>query len=627
MATLTRHKTALRRLALFAAALILTLGFTQSAQQTVQLMSNRIGDQIWRWVGSERAIEQRIVVVDIDEASAARYGAWPWSRQQIAELSQRIQESGAAIQIFDMVFAENKAGDERLAQQFSQQTTVLAQILAIDADDTTQMGVLQGARQAPCASSEVHANAYIGNNKRLAESATVIGHITPHIDDDGVVRNLPAFVCYEQQSYPALAPAVLASAVKQPGTFKINSQDGWLQPSARIIHSAIPELNIPVNTAGDILLPWWLSRQSIVSVSARDILQNNITPGFLDGAWILVGSTAFGSGDAIPTPQAGLVDGIEVHAQLLSAILNNTIPYHPNGYALILALAFVLVTLAFLMLYQLKGRMIIYGPLLLAVGILFLSLLLQTHFLQSEQLWIPMLPVMIFALLSGIFMAVDGYSLVWANNQKLYHHLTSYLPPQAAKWIASQDPIDSLDAHQEQALIMYIDLRNFSNWCAHLPAEQVGAILHTFYKEVTRIVQKHGGETEKYIGDAVMVLWKKADLAVLAAAQELIKLTEEQFGDDLETQDLPPLAIGIGIEYGNVLVGSFGPAQRREYTVIGKTVSTAIKLQEMCEELAWPILIGETAANYWEAQTTLESQGKFLLPGNPQAIEIFVPKA
>jgi adenylate cyclase len=628
MATITLAQVNLKRLIPFVTALSLTLLLTQGFPQTSAHLADRIGDQVWRWVADHSALEQRVVVVDIDEVSIARYGTWPWPRTRLAELTEIIAAQGATLQIFDMVFAEQKSEDSRLIEQLRQHNTVLAQILAINADDKTRMGVLAGnLPDKNCQADDPQANAYIGNTPAIAQAANAIGHITPHIDPDGVVRRIPSFICYQNQRYPALALAVLASAMQQPVNFQTQVSEGLWQPHHHLVNPAIPELSIPVDRQGDMLLPWWLARQSIVSVSATDLLEQQIPSRVLDGAWVIIGSTAFGSGDAVPTPLAGLVGGVEVHAQLLSALLNHSIPYTPKSATLIIWIGYLIMALTFLALYQLKGRLIIYSPLLLALTHIVLAIIWQIVWLKTTYLWLPVLPWLIFALLSGIFMAIDGYSLTWANNQTLYRNLTSYLPAQAARWVADQDPVDSLDAHHEQLLIMYVDLRNFSNWCNHLPPEQIGAILHTFYKEVSRVVARYGGETEKYVGDAVMVVWRNTDLSALNAAQELLQLTESRFGEDnLDSAQLPPLAIGIGMEYGNVLVGSFGPAQRREYTVIGKTVTVAIRLQEMCEELAWPILIGETAAAHWQDRTELETQGQFLLPGSPNPIEIFVPK-
>lgn len=627
MAEKMRRIESLKQLLPVIVAIIFTVIISHGASDILAGLNARMIDKVWQWLADDKS-EQRIVIVDIDEASIARYGAWPWSRERIAQLSKRISQQGAAMQIFDVVFPSAKQGDKALAAQLRAQNTVLAQILAIDADDSTEAGVLLVAseKNESCQDNYPRANAYIGNSPALVDAAQSAGHITPYIDKDGVVRRMPAFICHDSKVYPALALTALATAIQQPASFHVKQQAGLLQPQQWLIHPYQPEITIPLNEESEILLPWWLSRKALISVSAIDVIDGRLGRDVMEGAWVLIGSTAFGAGDSIPTPLASHVGGVEVHAQLLSALLDNTIPYQPQGGLVLLVLWCVLIASGMMILVQLNGRMAIYGPPALALVFAMLTVALQSALLKTLQLWIPSLQVLIFTLLTGSSMAIKGYAKSWADSQRLYRNLSSYLPEHAAKWIVGQDPVDILSVHQGRAVIMYVDLRNFSNWCNRLPAEQVGAILHTFYKEVARVVQKHGGEIEKYVGDAAMALWRDHDTSALLAAQELLDLTERQFGGQGELDELPPLALGIGIDYGDILVGSFGPAQRREYTVIGKAVTAAIYLQEMTSELAWPILVGEGAAEHWREKVLMESQGKFLLPGGIHDMEIFVPE-
>ena len=104
-------------------------------------------------------------------------------------------------------------------------------------------------------------------------------------------------------------------------------------------------------------------------------------------------------------------------------------------------------------------------------------------------------------------------------------------------------------------------------------------------------------------------------------------MSEQLYGAETGIDQLPPLAVGIGIEQGEVLVGSFGPARRRVHTLLGKTVTTAIRLQEMTGDLSQPIICGEAMAKAWQEQTELHSLGRFLLPGLQKASELFAPKA
>jgi len=607
-------------------ALLLTGLICGSVSHTIDIIEARIGDSIWRWIGKDTETEQRLLIVDIDEASIERYGAWPWSREQIAKLSGKINQLGATLQVFDMVFSTAKPGDDLLIEQFKQQPTVLSQILAIDADDKTRAGVLaMGYRTPDCQRFFAQANAFIGNNAELVKNMPYVGHITPTIDSDGIVRRLPASICYDGEAYPALALTALARAINQSSQFQHLTPKGWLDAEQRLQHPQLPEISIPVNNQGEILLPWWLSRDALISISATDILEGHVSKQLFADRWVIIGATAFGTGDTISTPQLGMVAGVEVHAQLLSALLDNKIPYQPQGLTGIMAIWLLVISVVMILFNRLRGNITIYGAPVLAIIMIMMILAFQAYSLKLFYLWIPTSPAIIYALLTGIFLAVKGYAQNWKQSQLLYRNLTSYLPEQAAKWIANQEPVGALSAHHEKIFIVHIELRNFSNWCNQLPAEEVGAILHTFYKTVTDMVQNHGGQTEKYVGNSVMCSWRQHSNQILPAAQSLINTTEQLFGEEQRSDELPPLAVGIGIEYGEVLVGSLGPIQRREYTIIGKTVSNAVQLQAMTAELALPILVGEKAQQQWGETIPFESQGQFLLPGNQQPLEIFAP--
>jgi len=106
------------------------------------------------------------------------------------------------------------------------------------------------------------------------------------------------------------------------------------------------------------------------------------------------------------------------------------------------------------------------------------------------------------------------------------------------------------------------------------------------------------------------------DEAILAlrAAKELQRSLNDKLLPEQALDGLEPLALGIGIEQGPVLVGSIGPAHRRSPTILGDTLSITLRIQEMTVDLAQPILLGECVARQLSSEK-LESQGSYLLTG------------
>jgi adenylate cyclase len=131
------------------------------------------------------------------------------------------------------------------------------------------------------------------------------------------------------------------------------------------------------------------------------------------------------------------------------------------------------------------------------------------------------------------------------------------------------------------------------------------------------------------VGDAVMAVWNAPQVRpdhaekALAAAKELLGEAEQLF--EQTPPGLEPLALGIGIESGNALVGSFGPARRRTHTALGETVTIAARLQALTADLAQPILVGEGVAARLP-KDGLTSLGAFLLEGLRTSRQVYSPR-
>jgi adenylate cyclase len=159
----------------------------------------------------------------------------------------------------------------------------------------------------------------------LLQSGLGVGHITPVVDPDGTIRRVPALVCHQGQTYPALVVSALAAAT--------GSQPQWRpQTSLTGAHQTLQvgSFQLPMDAQANLLVSYQTPRAGFVSLSASDVLAGRVPAQLLQGAWALIGSTAMGAGDAVPTPQGGAVGGIEVHAQLLAAALDERTPYVPR---------------------------------------------------------------------------------------------------------------------------------------------------------------------------------------------------------------------------------------------------------------------------------------------------------
>lgn len=625
------------RLLALGVALLATLALQGFAPGMLQGIDERSGEWAWRLAaGMDGGEERRVVIVDIDEGSLARIGAWPWSRQRMAELLDKLAAAGAGPVAFDIAFPDARPGDAILAESLERHPAVLAQIFSLE-QVTPAAGRLQGALDGiGCAAPLPEAAGYIGNAAALRSAA---GHITPRIAPDGAVRKLPALVCFEGRAYPALGIATLLRAAEARGGLSLEPDAGWLAPAWRLSHPALPGAGIPLDRNGDIRLSYRLGRQAFISIPAADVLEGRVPAHLLRGAWVLVGATAFGLGDVVPTPHGGAVGGVEVHAQFISALLDERLPYTPNGAIFFgIGLALLGGGLCLLMAAgarrmpapesgrRLPVRLPVWALPVAAIG--FSSLLLVAHagLLLSRNLWIGWAAPASFVLFAGLLLAAVEHARTRFERERLFGNLSAYLPAPVAREIAFNEVTGAIEAERREISVLFVDIRNFSAYCEGRPPDETAALLQAFFTTVARVVKAHGGVIEEYVGDAVMAIWNAPQpcpdhtARAYAAGNALVAACGQLF-PEIPPPGLEPLAVGVGIETGEALVGSFGPADRRTHAALGETVTVASRLTAMTGELAHPLLVGERAAERLVARAAdaamprLCSLGSFLLEG------------
>jgi adenylate cyclase len=457
----------------------------------------------------------------------------------------------------------------------------------------------------------------MGAETSLAQSSTGVGHITPIIDADGNIRRVPAVVCFDGQAYPALAVAGLAAATGAQPVWHTTQAGLFSAGSAQLID--VGGLQLPLDNQGQLRVSYQMPREGFASVSAVDVLQGKVPTSMLKGAWVLVGSTAFGGGDAVPTPQGAAVGGVEVHAQLMSAALDARTPFAP-AWAPLWPLATGLVALLVLV-FSLRAagpKAAVVMPLVaVATGASIFGV--HAALLLVAHQWVGWGQPAVFVALAAGLLTASEMLRVRAERERLFENLSSYLPEGAARRVAFEGPSAQVVAETREATVMLVDLRNFSAYCEERAPEDAAMVLHLFYTTLDRIVTEHGGVVEQMVGDGLTAVWNGSSPCnqhaqkALQAAEVIWKEGVAQL-PKVASRKTPPLDIGIGIETGPVMVGSFGPARRRVHTVMGEAVSVASRLEKLTSELGYPVLVGPQAKAQ-SGHADMQKLGDFLLAG------------
>ena len=620
-------------LSLIVCASLLLLAMNYSFSSFLTSFEERVGSMTWT-LSPESSLEERITIVAIDEKSLNSIGPWPWSRDQMAQLAESINDAGAQFQIHDIVYPEGFGDEDQPLAAALAGNGLIAQ-LPLVGDNTEQ--IRSGQLTHPltgisCAETELFPKTtnFIGTSTALAGVPN--GHITPKIDVDGAIRKIPSAVCIEGLAYPALAvsPFLQIAGGRTDWSASITAGKGLLSPQQIMTIDSFPGLEIPLDEEGNMRISFLRAPSSYQAVSAVDVLEGNIDRDMFDNVWVVVGATAFGLDDIVPTPFSGFTPGVELQARMIGSILDSQVPFTPAGSWLITILCFLMLSLIIVFVANKRGRIALVGLPVLAALSPIAALGLHGLFLTVYSVWIGWVTPGLFGLLASMALLLGEHVRVRFERGRVMLNLTSYLPGDAAQRVALELPSSSIQAERCSVTLLNADLRNFSALGERRPPEESASVLHYFFTRVNEIVEKHGGRVHEYRGDGVLVLWRgdgsnPAEKA-LAAALEIDSEVNSSLAKELSFDGLQPLAVGMGIEQGPVLMGSIGPAKRRARTLCGETVTIALRIQEMTADLASPILIGEVAARFL-ADAGLESLGHYMLPGLITGHTLYAPTA
>ncbi len=619
------------------AAALATIVLVFSLGGPLSSIEERAGSLPWLFA-SDTTPEDRIAIVSIDERSLATVGPWPWSWEVIADLVDKINEAGAQLQIHDILYpAGERAYDARLLESLTgQEKSIIAQLPILQSQsERLQTGTLtHSASGISCEASRApgqfpQASSFIGSSSVL--SPVPKGHIAPIIDPDGSVRRIPALVCVDGNAFPALALAPFFQLVgSQSWQADVREDSGVFSPDQILTFDSYPGLEVPLDREGAMRISFQKSPTAFRSISAVDVLNGNFEENILDNVLVLVGATAFGLDDIVPTPYSGYSPGVELQARLLSSVLDEQVPFAPSGKGLIVVIVSTLIALICLHMALRRGRYAMLGLPLMAVASPFFAIGLHGLALVNYGLWIGWIATALFGFMASSILLIFEHARVRLERSRVVQNLTSYLPEETAQRVAFESPSSLIQAERSSVTLLSADLRNFSAIGERRPPEESAAILHYFFTKINQIVERHGGRIHEYKGDSVLVVWggdgATPALRALNASLEIEREINSTLLSETGVEGLEPLAVGIGIEQGPVLRGSIGPANRRAHTLCGETVSVALRIQEMTADLSYPILVGEVAARYLH-DASLKSLGHYMLPGLSTAHVLFAPRA
>ena len=620
-----------------------------------------------------QTFDPRIVIVDVDDASLARQGQWPWGRDKLAKLTAELtQRQRAAVVGFDVMFVEpdRSSGLDRLREiahgplrdmpALAVEVERLAPVLD---NDATFAKALQGERvvlgyyftrtdkpeargalpAAPVLGSDAfpagrsYATAWNGFGASLpvlAAAAPASGFLNTlqMASDDGVIRAVPLLARYEGERaragyYESLGLSVYRLASDKPPVLPVFARVGDVP---RLHSLAVGALRIPVDDAVRMQVPFrgpgGPQGGSFRYVPAADVLEGRLAPEALKDRIVLIGATAPGLQDLRTTPVGGAFPGVEVHANVVSAMLDGrllAVPDYAAGYEVVNVLVAGLVLAFGLTLLRAPGAVLLETVTIAAlVGV-------NAWLYRDHDLVLPLASALAMAVLAFVFNMGWGYFVEARARRGLVRLFGTYVPPQLVDEMMVMPDRYSMRAESKHMTVMFCDMRDFTRISEHMAPAEVQAFLNHLFSRLANIISAHRGTVDKYIGDCVMAFWgapidtpEHATLAVRAA------LEMAQAVDDINRQrraaGRPEICVGIGINSGVMSVGDMGSAARRSYTVVGDAVNLASRLEGLSAYYGVEI-VASGATRELAPGFVWQELDSVLVKGRAQAVSVFTP--
>jgi adenylate cyclase len=588
-------------------------------------------------------------VVDIDEASLREYGQWPWPRNRVAALVDRLSDIGASAIAFDVLFAEPDRlsprnvvrdvsgidpsllsqlpdNDEIFAKSLAGKPVVLGFGLSNEGDylPSVKAGFAFTGESPIGAPPAIKAATPL--RPQLEANAVGIGHISLNPGaSSAVVRAVPLFLTDGKQLYPSLALEALRVAQGASTYVLAGAPDA---PNT-MTHVKIGDFVIPVTAAGEI----WLYVSPDTSeryISAAKVLApegpSAETRSAIEGSIVFVGTSAAGLQDVRTTALGENVPGVSIHAQIIEQILSGHFLFRPdwaNGME-ILSIAVLGSLLVILTTFVTPAVALACG---LSITLLALAAS-WAAFLYAGLLFDPLAPIVAgsithFAATAFRFLVTDRER---RDVRRAFGH---YLSPSLLYRIEHTRNALRLGGDDRELTVMFVDVRNFTQISEEMTPTAVVNFLNTLLDALSHHVIANEGTLDKFIGDSIMAFWNapvdvpdhasKAVHAALGMRETLARLNDsDAFGFGPERK----VGIGIGIHTGLACVGNMGAQTRFNYSAVGDAVNIAARIESTCKDLNFDVLVSESTASLLPVCALLEA-GALTLKGKSTRTTLF----
>ncbi len=658
------------------------LALAQSVGMLPNTLINRVDTFLYdmRMRMQPAVMDSRIVIVNIDEQSLTEVGRWPWSRDVIADLVKQLTGHYRANTVtFDVLFAEPDTSSgydtlEALArnelkdvESFAQRIETLKPMLDFDGrmakalkDSPVVLGyyfsneknaVLKGLLPDPAfTSTDLYGyaleattwRAYTANLANLQRSARAGGFMNPMVDEDGVIRRIPLLAQFGDRYYESLSLATIrvalgVEAVRPafPQPDGVNSKE-YLQQlgiaEAITLYTASGALDIPVEPALTVRIPFHGSGGpdggSFRYLSAADVLKGRVPAAELDQRIVLVGTTVPSLKDLRTAPVGSDYPGVEMHANMIKAILDQDFKVQPDisvGFEVLHIIA-----VGLMLTVALSALTPLYSILFTVATTAAVSAF-NFWMYQSFDMVLPLATTLLLILTLFISNIAWGYLFEYRKGRAIVNLFGEYVAPELVAEMAENPQSYNMEGESRELTVLFADVRGFTTISEGLDPNTLREYINLYLTAMSEDIRGNRGTLDKYIGDAVMAFWGAPialpDHAARAVATALqMQASAARLNREFVQRGWPELKIGIGLNTGDMRVGDMGSKIRRAYTVMGDAVNLSSRLEGITKVYGVGVVVGE-ATRLAAPEFAYRELDRVRVKGKYEPVPIFEPIA
>ena len=484
--------------------------------------------------------QEDIVIVTIDDQSIKELGSWPWAREYHASLISKLNQSGADLIAFDILFEFPKAKDNILAQAIKKANNIILPYkLNLKAYrnyfdfSNTKYKIVDMNYPVP----------------KVKKNALGLGYLNLLADHEGTIRRLHLF---NQQG-------VTPFAIKIAKTY--NKQNERLARK-------------------ELLINFKAQQDYFHKISYSKVLTGNFSSDFFKDKIVLIGAKGNSFQDYLTTPLAaikGYLPGVMIHANIIDNYLENDfIKQLTMTKTIILLITFSL--LCATAYYKLAPSYSLLSSFLTIIGVVIINLTLFIAY----NLFIPLVPFLLVIIINLILSLLTWYQKIDKRKAKLKNIFSRYLAPEVIEKVLELSEEDYLQGTRREVTVLFVDINSFTSFAEDHSSTEVVDLLNQYFSLITEETFNYAGTIDKFLGDGVMIFFNAPTKQPEHAKQAVDLAIHLQ--EQITINSNLPLSVSIGINTGLAVVGNIGSKTRSDYTAIGNVVNTASRIENLANK-------------------------------------------